>query len=1047
MSVIIRERERERDRDRDRDWDNRTSFRESSDRGGFTTVKRYRIPNRDDDDERLTVYNRDRDRDRRSDRGFEETRIVRRERTPEPEPERREIRIERFERDRPPSPPRIDRDIRIERYEREREPDRRPYERDYRYEREFERPRRDPYDVERYSKSVEYFPRPDPPQPIIIRQEPQQIIIQEAPRAPIVVPAPQKEESEFQLIQRSEINEDRQIARREPERREPEREEDYYYERRVREVSRDNRSRRDDDDDFYEERYRRREVSPGDSVSQVGRRRDRDYSSDDEMVYVRKETRDTYGRDESPHHRRHLAEGAIAGLGAAEIIRHHKEREGDDKSTRRSRVGRDLGAAALGAAGAEAISRARSRHRSKSRRGSPSRSRSRSRDRDRRKHRHRSRSRSKSRVRQLAGLGLAAAATAAAVGYARSRNNKEAKDDRRSRSRTRRHSVSANEPPDDARDPAHRNKKIAQAGLAGAAVAGLVERARSKSRGGRGKSRSKSRIRQGIPVAAAGLGSAAIAGLYEKNQAGKKDKESRREARAERRKSKSKSRSRSRSRSVPFEGPRSATTSDPGLIEYGDQPVYSTGGVPDYYNRPASQAGYYNNQEDAMVPAAAAATGAAYGAERSRERRRSISSDSDGGRRRRHRRNKNESRSRSRTRDVAAAGLGAAGAAAALSQHEKRKQRKKEEKRERRRESHISHRAIRITNGNIGYEAEHGPGSYDDRDREQYPPQQQPYSPIGPENAGAQGAGYPQQQEAYYPSTNNFPPPPVGGYAPSPGYDPAQYGQQPGQSGQQIHPDYGYPAQPNPYVPPGAPGAYSPQPANPYAPPGGNARRADENVSAEPFLNTAGVPIDEHRVAEEGLNTPRARSLQGRGDNARSSSPPTSKSVQFNLNTPDTSNPSSPEHIRKRRQRNGKHDSNQYREDHSSFSDDPSTSYHSTPSSSSRPHGHRKHRHHRHQHEAPPTAASNPESSTNTLVNSARSPSPTYSDATIDLPQRFDERGRKIPEKGEDPLADKIEDLLGGGGGGFGKFMKGFLGGEEDPLGDGGRSRRRRRRD
>ncbi|KAL8772162.1 MAG: hypothetical protein Q9209_002597 [Squamulea sp. 1 TL-2023] len=1055
MSVIIRERERERDRDRDRDWDTRTSHgRDSSDRA-FTTVKRYRIPNRDDDDDRLSVYNRD--RDRRSDRGgnntFEETRIVRRERTPEPEPERREIRIERFERDRPPSPPRIDRDIRIERYEREREPDRRPYERDYRYERELERPRRDPYDVERYSKSVEYFPRPDPPQPIIIRQEPQQIIIQEAPRAPIVVPAPQKEEAEFQLIQRSEINEDRQIARREPEPRD-DREEDYYYERRVREVSHDDRSRRGGDDDFYEEqRYRRREVSPGDSVSQVGvgRRRDRDYSSDDSMVYIRKETRDTYGRDESPHHKRHLAEGAIAGLGAAELLRHHKERQGDETSSRKSRVGKDLGAAALGVAGAEAISRARSRHRSKSRRGSPSRSRSRSRDRSRRRRRHRSRSRSrsrsKSRVRQLAGLGLAAAATAAAVGYAKSRNNKkEEKDDRRSRSRTRRRGDE--EQPDDARDPAHRNKKIAQAGLAGAAVAGLVDRARSKSRNGRGKSRSKSRVRTGLPIAAAGLGSAAIAGLYEKNQAGKKDKESRKEARAERKRSRSMSRSRSRS---AFDGPRSrsATASEPGLIEYGDQPVYSTGGAPDFYNRPASQAGY---REDAMVPAAAATTGAGYGAERSRERRRggSSSSGSDGGRRRRHRRKKSKSPSRSRTRDLAAAGLGAAGAAAVVSHHEQRKQQRKQEKRERRRKLSADRLQHWNTNSVKGYEAEHGPGTYDERDREQYPPQQQPYSPE--EGPGAQAAGYPQQQEAYYPSTNQFPPPPAGGYVPSPGYDPTQYAQQPGQPGQQIHPDYGYAPQQNPYIPPGAQGPYSPSPANPYIPPGGNARRADENVSAEPFFNTAGVPVDEYRAAEEGLNTPRAFSPHHSGDRHRSSSQPPAKSVQFNLDTPDTSRPSSPEHIRKRRQRSSTNERDPYHNDsidndYSSFSDNPSTGRQSnhSASSSSRPQRHRHHHHHRRQDSAP-SASSNPNSSANTLVNSARSPSPAHSDATIDLPRRFDEKGRKIPERGEDPLADTIEGLLGGSGG-LGKLMKGFLGGEDDPLGDGGKNKRKKRRD
>lgn len=63
------------------------------------------------------------------------------------------------------------------------------------------------------------------------------------------------------------------------------------------------------------------------------------------------------------------------------------------------------------------------------------------------------------------------------------------------------------------------------------------------------------------------------------------------------------------------------------------------------------------------------------------------------------------------------------------------------------------------------------------------------------------------------------------------------------------------------------------------------------------------------------------------------------------------------------------------------------------------------------------------------------------------MPHRFDEKGRKIPKQGEeDPLADTIEGLLGGGGG-LGKFMKGFLGGEDDPLGDAGKKGRRRRRD
>ena len=86
-------------------------------------------------------------------------------------------------------------------------------------------------------------------------------------------------ESEYDAVRRSEADED-----------------PYYYRRhlRVRE---------------YDDHRSRRELSPGDSISQTSRRRDRDqdYSSDDSMIYVRKETRDY---DDHSHHRRHMAEGA-----------------------------------------------------------------------------------------------------------------------------------------------------------------------------------------------------------------------------------------------------------------------------------------------------------------------------------------------------------------------------------------------------------------------------------------------------------------------------------------------------------------------------------------------------------------------------------------------------------------------------------------------------------------------------------------------------------------------------------------------------------------
>ena len=694
MSVIIRERERERDRD----FDERSSYRVTSprdrDQGRTTTVKRYVIPAEEDrrDTRRTIVYESDRDRgydrepDRRESRGFDETRIIRRERTPEPEPE-----PER----------RVERDIRIERIEREREPERR-FDREYRFDREIDRlaPRREPYELERYSRSTEYFPRPDPPQPIIIRQEPQQIIIQEAPRAPIVVPAPQppvveERETDFQVIQRSEVADNRSVVSRRTDKTDKpkkDRDDDYYYERRVREVSRGDR-----DDDFYEEKFKRREVSPGDSVSQVGRRhrRDKDYSSDDSMVYVRRETREKHvGRDRSssgsPDHRRHLAEGVVAGIGAAELLRHHRKREGEEVSGSGGRIARDLGAAGLGAVAAEGISRAKSAHRERSRhrrrRSSSGSDTSRSRDRGReRRHRKKSkeRSRSRSRVKQLAGLGLGAAAVGAAVAYANRKNKQNQANDRRSRSRTRRHSAGPEVGKDDARNPQHQTRKVAQAGLAGAAIAGLVERARSKSRGGRDRSRSKSRIRQGLPIAAAGLGSAAIAKLYENNQAKKEEKEARRTARADRAERKL-SRSRSRSRSVHYEGSRDQPN-DPGLIEYGDQPVYSAGGAPGYGYRPENQ-----QYSDALVPGAAAAGAYEATRDRSRDRRdysNSSGSDSGDRRRRRNRRKKDDSRSRSRTRELATAGLAAGAGAYAASEHEKRKARRKEERRARRRKS------------------------------------------------------------------------------------------------------------------------------------------------------------------------------------------------------------------------------------------------------------------------------------------------------------------------------------------------------------------------
>lgn len=200
------------------------------------------------------------------------------------------------------------------------------------------------------------------------------------------------------------------------------------------------RSDAEEDPYYYHHRRRvrdyddrpRRELSPGDSISQASRRhsdRDRDYSSDDSMVYVRKETR--YEDEHGHHHKRHLAEGALVGAAGAEFLRSRRKRDGEEVSHGLSHAAKTAGAGALGAVAVNAAGHVRDYYRSKSR----SRHRSSSFDDDRSRHhshhsfhssrgrhgRSRSRSHSRSRAKTLMELGLGAAAVAA--GVAALRNN------------------------------------------------------------------------------------------------------------------------------------------------------------------------------------------------------------------------------------------------------------------------------------------------------------------------------------------------------------------------------------------------------------------------------------------------------------------------------------------------------------------------------------------------------------------------------------------------------------------------------------------------
>lgn len=457
--------------------------------------------------------------------------------------------------------------------------------------------REEPLEVQRYKREVDYFPpsrryeddyydcKSPVPRNRHIRYISKSLEILDprqpygppanVPEQPVIVSkARQTRESEYDMVRRSDY------------------EDDAYYRRR------------------YDDRRSHRDISPGDSISQASRRHrsDRgrdDYSSDDSMVYVRKETRDY--DDEHPHHRRHMAEGALVGMGAAELVRSRSKRDGKEVSHGINHAAKTAGAGALGAVAVNAVSHARDYYRSKSR----SRHRSHSFDDDRssRHHRHRSRGRhsgsrsrsrshSHSRAKTLLELGVGAAAVAA--GVAALRNNNKDKEGRRARSRSRsksrgrglsstrsEKSTTRSEKGNDDDDMSRRRKHMVEAGVAGAALGGIAQYARSRSRSGR--HRSQSRIRQALPAVVAGLGTAAATGLYEQNKAKKDGKEKGEGKSRERRHS----RSRSRPPSEVYPDP---SRDSAGLIEYGNGGV--TGSIPadHYYGQPASPgAPYYSD--------------------------------------------------------------------------------------------------------------------------------------------------------------------------------------------------------------------------------------------------------------------------------------------------------------------------------------------------------------------------------------------------------------------------------------------------------------------
>ncbi|CAN9344718.1 unnamed protein product [Alternaria alternata] len=868
MSVIYKRSERERE------WDT-TSARGSG--AGYTTVRRYKVPDHSLEEDtyesemRLVHRGRDDFEDRRSvkdyviERHQEPAREVRHyhytEREREVSPQRSEYRIQR-EYERSPSPARTE--IRISR--------------DYERDREIFPREQQPYELEKYSRSTEYF-RPEPipqppPQPIYIRNEAPQpmqmqmqpIIIREEAPQPIII-RERIQEPAYELVERT-TEEDRQVAR-------PRHEEDYYYERRVKEIDRGGR---------YDERY-------ADEREYDHRWGDKNYYSDDD-VYIHKE-KDTWGGSET-RTKRDVAAGALAGVAAGQIIRHHRKRKGEAAG---GNIGNALGYGTLGAVSAVALDRFNNRDRSRSV----------SSERGRGSRRGKSRHRSKSRVKELGTL--AALAGVGALAYAAGQRNKNKtavkeetvtviEDRHRSRSRHggrsrsrksrgRHRSVSAvgsdrgrSRSTSKHLDPEHRNNRAAQVGLATAAVAGLAARSRSKSRKRKGK-RSPSRIRQGVPIAAAGVAGAAVTGLYEKRKAKK-------EARAA---SRSKSRSRSRSRSVlsrltgRSRSRRGSTVSEPVLVEYGGDPVYT--------DRPARSRSRSRSRDRSRSH---------------RSRRRRSSSSSDG-------RSRSRSKSRARTVAETAAVAGVAGLAA----HEaaKRRDRKKAEKEaERRRED----------------DSAYSTGTYS------------PYDSPTPSTA------HPNDSR-FFPESNYFPPSPYCSSRPQP-------------------------KQPIPSVQSGRLSSPLQAHMSQIIHRSLSTHRTKIYISAIRMLLNINSNMNPTMVSHDVGVT-----ITGPVDEPRSPSPtPTEeKSVKFDLNPQEEpprepSREPSPDSDREHR----------HRDDHS----------------------HKRHRRRKDDDRSDITRESG---RARKRRHRSESPGSDASDATIELPPRFDERGRQQPE---DPLAKQLESVL-----------------------------------
>lgn len=194
---------------------------------------------------------------------------------------------------------------------------------------------------------------------------------------------------------------------------------------------------------------------------------------------------------------------------------------------------------------------------------------------------------------------------------------------------------------------------------------------------------------------------------------------------------------------------------------------------------------------------------------------------------------------------------------------------------------------------------------------------------------------------------------------------------------------------------PPTPPAITVQPSTVSGPPDPQsyARSTSQPPNSRKSVQFAESPLEREFTAESELSTPDVRRHRRRSSRA-------SDAVEDTTSTPDGQ--------RRRSQPNGP--------------GDPSLSADQ---------GARRKRHHTRQKSHDPSISSNPEANgVPAPQDPARELSPVGSDATVDLPERFDENGRKKPE---DPMADKLDEILAGKGAAgrlFSNFAQGIFGPE-----------------